>query len=134
MQAADESDDPLVLASAARSGTHALLAQAGRAADQLGVELLPRLTRPSQDAGWTVTVTLTPTAARWLQESGMLAQIEEASGFPVCVDPQSPTERSPHSLVDCYLVAPASANTVAKLALGIADNQALTQVNEAMGR
>ena len=63
----------------------------------------------------------------------MLAQIEEASGFPVRVDPRSPTERSPHPLVDCYLVAPASANTVAKLALGIADNQALTQVSEAMG-
>jgi phosphopantothenoylcysteine synthetase/decarboxylase len=30
-------------------------------------------------------------------------------------------------------VAPASANTVAKLALGIADNQALTQVCEAIG-
>ena len=63
----------------------------------------------------------------------MLAEIEEASGFPVRVDPRSPTERSPHPPVDCYLVAPASANTVAKLALGIADNQALTQVNEAMG-
>jgi flavoprotein len=33
----------------------------------------------------------------------------------------------------CPLAAPASANTVAKLALGIADNQALTQVNEAIG-
>jgi hypothetical protein len=99
-----------------------------------GVEqLLSRLIRPAQDAGWTVVVTLTPTAGRWLRESRMLAQIEEASGFPVRVDPRSPTERSPHPLVDCYLVAPASANTVAKLALGIADNQALTQVNEAMG-
>jgi hypothetical protein len=35
--------------------------------------------------------------------------------------------------VDCYAVAPASANTVAKLALGVSDNQALTQVNEAIG-
>ncbi|MBV8539070.1 MAG: flavoprotein [Pseudonocardiales bacterium] len=96
-------------------------------------QLLARLIRPAQDAGWTVVVTLTPTAGRWLRESGMLAEIEEASGFPVRVDPRSPTERSPHPLVDCYLVAPASANTVAKLALGIADNQALTQLNEAMG-
>jgi hypothetical protein len=96
-------------------------------------ELLPRLIRPAQNAGWTVTVTLTPTAARWLGESGSLAEIEEASGFPVRVDPRSPTERSPHPHVDCYLVAPASANMVAKLALGIYDNQALTQVNEAIG-
>jgi hypothetical protein len=96
-------------------------------------ELLPCVIRPAQDAGWTVAVTLTPTAGRWLQESGTLAEIEEASGFPVRVDPRSPTERSPHPQVDCYLVAPASANMVAKLALGIADNQALTQLNEAIG-
>jgi phosphopantothenoylcysteine synthetase/decarboxylase len=35
--------------------------------------------------------------------------------------------------VDCFALAPASANTVAKLATGIADNQALTQVGEALG-
>jgi hypothetical protein len=96
-------------------------------------ELLPRLIRPAQDAGWTVAVTLTPTAARWLRESGTLTEIEAVSGFPVRVEPRSPAEGSPHPQVDCYLVAPASANTVAKLALGIADNQALTQVNEAIG-
>ncbi len=96
-------------------------------------ELLPGLIRPAQEAGWTVAVTLTPTAGQWLRESGAFAEIEEASGFPVRVDPRSPTESSPHPQVDCYLVAPASANTVAKLALGIADNQALTQVNEAIG-
>jgi hypothetical protein len=96
-------------------------------------ELVPRLIRPAQDVGWIVTVTLTPTAGRWLRESGTLAEIEEASGFPVRVDSRLATEHSPHPLVDCYLVAPASANMVAKLALGIADNQALTQVNEAIG-
>lgn len=99
-----------------------------------GVEkLLPRLIRPAQEAGWTVTVTLTPTAGRWLRESGAFAEIEEATGYPVRVEPRSPTEQSPHPAPDCYLVAPASANTVAKLALGISDNQALTQVNEAIG-
>ncbi|MFB7269743.1 flavoprotein [Streptomyces sp. NPDC056244] len=34
--------------------------------------------------------------------------------------------------MDCYAVAPASANTVAELAPGIADNRALTQVWEAI--
>ncbi|MGP3926914.1 flavoprotein [Streptomyces sp. 8N616] len=34
---------------------------------------------------------------------------------------------------DCYVVAPASADYVAKLATGIADNQALTQVSDAIG-
>jgi Flavoprotein len=99
-----------------------------------GVEqLLACLIRPAEDAGWTVVVTLTPTAGRWLREAGMLEEIEKASGFPVRIKPRSPAERSPHPPVDCYLLAPASANTVAKLALGIADNQALTQVNEAVG-
>jgi len=44
-----------------------------------------------------------------------------------------PHEKSPHPPVACYLVAPASANTVAKLALGLMDNQALTTVCEAIG-
>jgi flavoprotein len=109
-----------------------ILGLVGSGAGGVG-ELLPRLIRPAQDAGWTVAVTLTPTAARWLGESGALAEIEQASGFAVRVDPRSPTERSPHPQVDCYLVAPASANMVAKLALGVYDNQALTQVNEAIG-
>jgi hypothetical protein len=99
-----------------------------------GVEdLLPRLIKPAIDNGWTVAVTLTPTAGRWLAESGQLDEIEQVTGYPVRVEPRSPTQKSPHPAPDCYLVAPASANMVAKLSLGIADNQALTQVNEAIG-
>ncbi|GDY30810.1 flavoprotein [Gandjariella thermophila] len=97
-------------------------------------ELLPRLVHPARRAGWTVAVTLTPTAGRWLRELGLLAEIERVTGFVARVEPRrSPLELSPHPPADCYVVAPASANTVAKLALGIADNQALTQVNEAIG-
>jgi hypothetical protein len=96
-------------------------------------DLLPGLVLPAIDAGWTVAVTATPTAGRWLAESGLLADIEGVTGYPVRVEPRSPNENSPHPSVDCYVVAPASANTVAKLALGISDNQALTQVNEAIG-
>lgn len=99
-----------------------------------GVEdLLSGLVLPAIDAGWTVAVTATPTAGRWLADSGLLADVEKATGYPVRVEPRAPNENSPHPPVDCYVVAPASANTVAKLALGIADNQALTQVNEAIG-
>jgi hypothetical protein len=99
-----------------------------------GVEdLLPRLIKPAIDNGWTVAVTLTPTAGRWLAESGQLDEIEQVTGYPVRVEPRSPSQKSPHPTPDCYLVAPASANMVAKLSLGIADNQALTQVNEAIG-
>jgi hypothetical protein len=99
-----------------------------------GVErVLPGLIVPALDAGWTVAVTATPTAGRWLADTSTLDEIEKATGYPVRVEPRSPHEQSPHPPVDCYAVAPASANMVAKLALGISDNQALTQVNEAIG-
>ncbi|SFN30247.1 Flavoprotein [Pseudonocardia ammonioxydans] len=88
---------------------------------------------PALERGWRVAVTLTPTAGSWLSDSGELAELETATGLPVRVAPRGPDERSPHPPVDCYVVAPASANTVAKLALGIADNQALTTVGEAIG-
>jgi phosphopantothenoylcysteine synthetase/decarboxylase len=83
--------------------------------------------------GWRVAVTLTPTAGTWLRESGELQKLEELTRLPVRVDARTPTETSPHPPVDCYAVVPASANTIAKLALGIADNQALTTVCEALG-
>jgi Flavoprotein len=83
--------------------------------------------------GWRVAVTLTPTAGVWLRASGELDILEKVTGLPVRVEPRGPHEVSPHPRVDCYAVIPASANTIAKLALGIADNQALTTVGEALG-
>ena len=88
---------------------------------------------PALARGWQVAITLTPTAARWLESSGERARLEDTTGFPVRVQPRMPNERSPHPPVDCYVVAPASANTVAKIALGIADNQAMTAAVEAVG-
>ena len=96
-------------------------------------EIREHLVEPFQALGWHVAVTLTPTAAAWLDAIGELAKIEATSGYVVRHAPRLPSEDSPHPNVDCYVVAPASANTVAKLALGIADNQALTQVCEAIG-
>jgi hypothetical protein len=88
---------------------------------------------PARQRGWRVAVTLTPCAARWLAHTGELQALERATGLPVRSQPRIPGERSPHPPVDCYVVSPASANTVAKLALGIADNQALTTACEAIG-
>jgi len=96
-------------------------------------EIREHLVEPFQALGWHVAVTLTPTAAAWLDAIGELAKLEATSGYVVRHAPRLPSEDSPHPNVDCYVVAPASANTVAKLALGIADNQALTQVCEAIG-
>jgi hypothetical protein len=97
--------------------------------EQVRVEIVDPLLRD----GWTVAVTATPTAYRWLADLGEVDLIEEITRLPVRHEPRLPREVSPHPPVDCYAVVPATANIVAKLALGIADNQALTQVCEALG-
>ncbi len=98
-----------------------------------GVETIrPEFVLPALERGWKVALTLTPPAGQWLDKSGELAELESLTGLPVRVEPRGPDERSPHPPV-CYVAAPASANTVAKLALGIADNQALTTLGEAIG-
>lgn len=96
-------------------------------------DIRPRLIVPMMERGWQVTVTLTPAAATWLDATGETDMIKELTGYPVRRDPRLPGEQSPHPNPDCYAVAPATSNTVAKLALGIADNQALTQLCEALG-
>jgi 3-polyprenyl-4-hydroxybenzoate decarboxylase len=99
-----------------------------------GVELLrEQLVEPLLDQGWRVAITLTPTAAEWLSANGELAKLVDVTGMPVRHAARLPGEVRPHPSPDCIAVVPASANTLAKLALGLADNQALTHVCEAIG-
>lgn len=115
-----------------RPGKRGVLGVVGSAAG--GVEVLRTgLVEPAMERGWQVAVTLTPTAGNWLRISGELERLEQLTGLPVRDEPRTPRDPRPHPPVDCYVVAPASANLVAKLATGIADNQALTQVGEAIG-
>ncbi|MGB3441945.1 MAG: flavoprotein [Actinophytocola sp.] len=109
-----------------------VLGLVGSAAGGLG-KILPKLIEPMIERGWRVAVTLTPTAATWFDATGEIEKIEQITGLPVRVKPRLPGEESPHPKVDCYAVVPATSNTVGKLALGLADNQALTQVCEAIG-
>jgi hypothetical protein len=88
---------------------------------------------PALRQGRQVAVTLTPTARSWLSDGAEPARIEQATGLPVRDGPRLPHEPRPHPELACCVVAPASANTVAKLALGISDNQALATANEAIG-
>jgi hypothetical protein len=88
---------------------------------------------PGLRLDWQVAVTLTPMASRWLSGSEEVGRIEQATGLPVRDQPRLPHEPRPHPELACCVVAPASANTVAKLALGISDNQALATANEAIG-
>lgn len=99
-----------------------------------GVESLREcLIEPMLDDGWLVVVTATPAAASWLHAIDEAERIASTTSYPVREALRLPGHASPHPAVDCYAVVPATANTVAKLALGIADNQALTQVCEAIG-
>ncbi|ONI68195.1 flavoprotein [Kribbella sp. ALI-6-A] len=96
-----------------------------------GVEdLRVGLVEPLLDRGYQVPVTLTPTAAGWLDAIGEVDELEKLTGLPVRSVPRLPGSRAPHPRPDVIAVAPATANLVAKLALGIADNQALTMLCE----
>lgn len=96
-----------------------------------GVETLRTgLVQPLIDEGHQVAVTLTPTAATWLEHLGEVHRLAELTGLPVRSTPRLPHEPTPHPKSDVLVGAPMTANSVAKLALGIADNQALTVLCE----
>src|SRR3954468_9756245 len=98
------------------------------------------LVRLATKAGHTVRVVQTPTSERFVGRASFAA----LTGAPVLVseferDPargafpdQSPPDHDPLSHLelvanaDAYLVAPASANTLAKLAAGLVDNLVTT--------
>lgn len=80
--------------------------------------------------GYQVAVTLTPTAGAWLDDTGDIERVAQVTGIPVRTAPRLPREPSPHPPIDLYIGAPLSANSIAKLSLGIADNQALAVLCE----
>ncbi|WP_112237492.1 flavoprotein [Kribbella monticola] len=95
-----------------------------------GVEhLRSGLVEPLVALGHTVAVT---PAARWLEDIGEIGKLEAVTGLPVRSEPRLPGEERSHPRADAYVVGPASANTVAKLALGIGDNQALSALCESV--
>lgn len=91
------------------------------------------LVEPLLRDGHTVALTLTPTAGTWLDEVGERRRLERATGLPVRTHPRLPSQLSPHPPIDVYVAAPLTASSTAKLALGIADNQAMTVLTEAVG-
>jgi hypothetical protein len=101
------------------------------AASAGGVETLRGgLIEPLLAEGHQVAVTLTPTAAAWLDAIDERRRIEHLTGLPVRSTPRLPGDPKPHPKSDVLVGAPLTANSVAKVALGIADNQALTVLCE----
>ncbi|WP_082206461.1 flavoprotein [Nocardiopsis sp. SBT366] len=82
----------------------------------------------AQGRGWTVQVMATPAALSFID----VEALEMQTGRPVrsqhraSGDPRSPK-------ADAIIIAPATFNTINKLANGIADNYALDVTNEAIG-
>ena len=88
---------------------------------------------PAVRRGWRLAITLTPTAARWLDAAGELDRLRALTELPVRSTSRLPSEPKPYPMPDAFLFVPATANSLAKLALGIADNQALTVLCENIG-
>ncbi|MFC5288566.1 flavoprotein [Actinokineospora guangxiensis] len=107
-----------------------LVAAAGFGVDR---RLRPEVAVPAAGRGWRLAVTLTPSAARWLASAGEVERLAELSDLPLRWEGRLPSEPKPYPLPDAFVFVPATANSLAKLALGIADNQALTALAEALG-
>jgi len=91
------------------------------------------LAEPAAARGWRLAITLTPAAARWLEVTGEIGKLSALTDLAVRSESRLPGEPRPHPDPGVFLFAPASANSVAKLALGIADNQALTVLGDVLG-
>ena len=105
-------------------GKHILLGVTGSIAAYKAA-MLCRLLRV---AGAEVRVVMTPTAKEFITPVTMAT----LSKNPIAVEFYNPENGDWHSHIamgewaDCYLIAPATANTIAKMAYGIADNLLLT--------
>src|SRR5258708_7363538 len=79
--------------------------------------------------GWDVCVIATPDGAKFLDASDLAA----LTGHPVRVHFKDPDEPDVLPPADAMVLAPATFNTINKLAHGISDTLALGLVNEAIG-
>lgn len=95
--------------------------------------LVSDVAEPAARAGWRLAITLTPTAWSWLDAAGELEGLSALTDLEVRCCSRLPDEPRPHPDPEVFLFAPASAGSVAKLALGLADNQALTVLGDALG-
>jgi len=90
---------------------------------------LPDFVRFAQASGWDVCVIATPDATRFLDA----ARLAELTGHPVRVHYKHPDEPDVLPPADAFVIAPATFNTINKLAAGISDTLALGLVNEGIG-
>lgn len=69
---------------------------------------------PLLATGHAFAVTLTPTAAAWLDRDGETEGLVDVTGYPVRSQARFPGETSPHPQADLIIAAPLTANSTAK--------------------
>jgi hypothetical protein len=91
-----------------------------------------RLIDAAQTRGWAVSVVATPSGLGFFDADA----IEAATGSPIRVEHRAPG--TPRILdqtgIEAFIVAPATFNTINKLASGVSDTYALGTLAEAIGR
>jgi Flavoprotein len=90
---------------------------------------LPDFVGFAQVQGWDVCVIATPDGAKFIDADRLARQ----TGHPVRVQYKQPDEPDVLPPPNAFIIAPATFNTVNKLAGGISDTLALGLVNEAVG-
>lgn len=101
-----------------------VIACGGRPAGQL-----PEFVRFAIGEGWDVCVIATPDGTKFFGAE----ELAELTGHPVRVHYKHPDEPDVLPPPDAFVIAPATFNTINKLAAGISDTLALGLVNEAVG-
>ncbi|OKI64316.1 flavoprotein [Micromonospora sp. CB01531] len=90
-----------------------------------------QLVKAAQERSWTAAVTATPSAMDFIEPQ----PLEILTGQPVRSTYQSsPGTRRSLPPTDALVIAPATYNSINKIALGLADNYAMTSVAELIGR
>jgi phosphopantothenoylcysteine synthetase/decarboxylase len=83
----------------------------------------------AQQQGWDVCVIATPSGVKFLDVGGLAA----LTGHPIRSEYKRPDEPDVLPSADAFVIAPATFNTINKLALGISDTLALGLLNEGLG-
>lgn len=91
-------------------------------------ERAPDIAAALRDAGWTVSVVVTPSASGWVDHD----QIEAVTGQPAAVDYRRPDEPKRGPRPTAVVACPGTFNTLNKLADGVSDTYALGVLNEAL--
>jgi phosphopantothenoylcysteine synthetase/decarboxylase len=91
---------------------------------------LPPFVTGMKTAGWDVCVVATPDALKFIDRD----KLRTLTGDPVRSEYKQPDEPDVLPPADAMVIAPATFNTVNKLACGASDTLALGLLNEAIGR